>query len=76
MEDKEMISKTNFYSACKDCGHTRDWHERGDLFWGQIFGVALGECSHYTKDETLPFWKRWKKYCDCKQFVNQDGGEK
>jgi len=69
MEDKKIINKTTFCTSCKNCGHTRDWHHTGDLFFTMLFGTKLGKCRHYTKDETLPFWKRKKIYCNCKKFV-------
>lgn len=67
--EKDLIKRTLFFDKCSNCGHSRDWHHQGDLLATQLFGVKLGECTHYDKDETLPFWKRKKKYCDCKKFV-------
>ena len=71
MDDKKqnkIIKETNFFTKCKNCGHSRDWHHRGDLLGSEIFGVKLEECGYYTRDETLPFWKRKKIYCKCKEF--------
>lgn len=68
LKQSKIIKKTNFYTKCKNCGHSRDWHEIGDIIYTQIFGIKLGECTHYTKDYTLPFWKRRKVYCKCKKF--------
>jgi len=68
-KNKEIVNKTTHFTKCKNCGHTRDWHQKGDLFYQQIFGIKLGKCEHYPIDYTLPFWKRRKIYCDCKEFV-------
>lgn len=67
----------NSFKACKNCGHTMDWHFAGDLFYQIVFGVKMTDCKHYTKDYRLPIWKRKKIYCDCECFVKGrlDDGE-
>ena len=66
--------KNHPFNLCKNCGHTRDWHEEGDIFWKQLFGRKLLDgCSHYIKDDLLPFWRRKKIYCKCKGYI--DGEE-
>lgn len=67
-KQRKVIKETTFFTICKNCGHTRDWHHIGDILFSHLFGIKLGECYYYERDETLPFWKRKRIYCKCKKF--------
>lgn len=71
---QEQKIEVKYFELCAECGHTQDWHHIGDLLWKQMFGVKFGECTHYTKDATLPFWKRKKIPCGCKGFKKLNKG--
>lgn len=65
----DVVRSTTFFTLCKNCKHTRDWHHVGDMMWSSLFGIELGSCHRFERgDETLPFWKRKKVRCECKEF--------
>lgn len=65
---KKILEITSTMTTCKNCGHTRDYHEQGDVLYKLIFGIKIKECQHYTRDESQPIWKRPKKQCKCQKF--------
>jgi hypothetical protein len=70
--EAEIVESTNALTRCATCGHARDWHSIGDVFYELIFGTRLGKCAHYNvKGQNLPMWKRKKIYCECKEFIPQ-----